>query len=1510
MYGNSVDVNDSNSDSDNWYDGSNDDDEDSTDHGIFDDADEEGTISATTRAEISSKKDQTHRKRKIHSPRNTFFDLRRAIKRRRRRREELKRQHDPEQFDDNEDPNPNPNSGCSTEAAASDSAVLAFDKPQAVHKEVDDEDENKITANTSNAEEISRDTSDGKEHIDKIPHIQRTRNHNNFFKFDERKFFSSPTFKPQVKEEAFRRIYAAIEAPLKALEEDGYEAYRQYIDENNFDDNDNNDAGSGKRNRKSYRGPFRKIKHRISYRNKEKRREDSIRNALRNALVNGDPREYQRTIFEVAKQRNTIVNLGTGAGKTLIALLLIREVWSLESSSSSEEKEMIEKSNERKQTLFLVPSVALAIQQSLTLRANLPNLCVETACYASASSKRARASLGRCDVIVATHGVIQDLLMHYGDTFRMDRFNLVVIDECHYAASGNHSYRHLMKKFYHTLEPQKRPRVLGLTASPLLNVKESHSNEQLSTMLDNLERTLDSKMVSATGLMALQEKDEAANSDAPQKPTVNNNDFLHRVIDERALNYRGTNTSRTIPPAANLDLLPSRYREFKQLEHLYKDVGPLVVKIYCSVIRRELSKNIFENESVLQFDGAINHLQRIEEFCNQEIKILPNMGRNDKMLALEELIETLIEEKGGTKTIGLVFVERRITAIALHCYFLWRNKRILDGNSVGFGDDWKFAKQARRDARISDQFFELKCSKSNEVHESGREDYQFDDSADDPFHVFQKGNETQDEVAASFMGLQNEIHANNLDLVHKAQFMDAESDSEEEINSATRGYTKKGLRKRLGRVLVKSVALVRNPVQIFNSLSMTQKNFKESEKEEQRKNWVHRELNVREVLHNLRRGDMNLMFATSVVEEGVDVQACSFVVAFDGLTNIKGYIQMKGRARKRDAKFFVFRDTHDSRESNLELCVAQRMEHRIQRFIEERMRIYAPRILDMSSNDRTLASTIALPKEIAAVEAGMYKVGDATVDVQSAKALLNRYFLSIPLDPFVRCKKESLLAYMPCFESNKLVLPVHLPNDIRTVVLPERYVDFPRREKQKFLSLMACVRLHCHGLLSERLLPLGRKDMQSRILQGVTQKLEKVQAVSLDLDCFYNSNRRHFVVYPFNQESQLLSQYSDSLNGEGRTLGLITTAPIRPIEPFQLHHAEFGKVEISVGEAFVVSCSKSEFDILQKILLLLINSRWSRKSRNIFYETRTKDQYDAVIPPYLVGILSSGSELDWDFMNELVGESNRSIEERTSAARNYSPSVQLTKPRICCSSYNEFVPYVVFGPTGESCGARIPHENEDVNTYCEYFEKFHSLRLSTDCPLFRVHRIWSLPSGLPTKPRSKETGRNSDNSTTDSVEIPQQAFIEEPLANAHIALLCLFLPQVLFAFERQQKTEAFIEHCEAHIPTLGSCFRKMKFSRVALAVTAKSCNPDENYDGWEWVGDAVLKLLQTDSILKSAKFKHFVRFLHEGDLSMLRSGKSHKSPSVQYVSNFISNIACLRAAMGTNERLRQVNILS
>jgi superfamily II DNA or RNA helicase len=167
--------------------------------------------------------------------------------------------------------------------------------------------------------------------------------------------------------------------------------------------------------------------------------------------------------------------------------------------------------------------------------------------------------------------------MHWGDMFSLDRFNLVVIDECHYAC-GNHPYRHLMTKFYHKLPPKDRPHILGLTASPLISFSENHSDHQLSTLLDSLEETLDATLVSAFGLNNSSDDDVSY--------------WQSRTIVEEILHYKTTNTGRSIPSAKNLRLLPSRHREFDQLEHLYKDLGPLVLRRYCQVVQKDLEWSI------------------------------------------------------------------------------------------------------------------------------------------------------------------------------------------------------------------------------------------------------------------------------------------------------------------------------------------------------------------------------------------------------------------------------------------------------------------------------------------------------------------------------------------------------------------------------------------------------------------------------------------------------------------------------------------------------------------------------------------------------------------------------------------------------------------------------------------------------------------------------------------------------------------------------------------------------
>jgi len=383
---------------------------------------------------------------------------------------------------------------------------------------------------------------------------------------------------------------------------------------------------------------------------------------ISDAKIDGAPRVYQQRLFEIACRQNSIIHLGTGAGKTLIALMTIRHF----SGALTPE--------EGKQTLFLVPSVALAVQQSIVLRANLP-LTVQVACFASSRSEKARKDLQICQILVATHGAINDLLMHYGDMFKMERFNLLVIDECHYAI-GSHSYATLMKRFYHTLPLHKRPRILGLTASPLVKVKATHDDIHLGHMLSKLEHILSSSLVSL-----------------PADATAT--DVMHKAAEEKHVPYLTFIPYSPLPSLARYKLHHSRTRECRHLFKVYEELGPLALSIYCQTLTREVSRNTFERERRDQFQSLRTFLYDLSIHGDRLCRRCPHGGRSDKLLALEELLEKEIEDQGGTETVCLVFVERRITALALSNYFLFRLKQRENGNWIGAKDARKLAPKTR-----------------------------------------------------------------------------------------------------------------------------------------------------------------------------------------------------------------------------------------------------------------------------------------------------------------------------------------------------------------------------------------------------------------------------------------------------------------------------------------------------------------------------------------------------------------------------------------------------------------------------------------------------------------------------------------------------------------------------------------------------------------------------------------------------------------------------------------------
>ncbi|KAF5179568.1 Endoribonuclease dicer-like protein [Thalictrum thalictroides] len=191
------------------------------------------------------------------------------------------------------------------------------------------------------------------------------------------------------------------------------------------------------------------------------------------------PRSYQKKVFEVARRGNTIAVLPTGSGKTMIAVMLIKEI--VLSLEINDEKKLI---------VFLAPTVNLVNQQYEVIEFHT-NLKVKQ--YFGALGvdewdlKGWNKHVQEQDVMVMTPQILLDALRKA--FFSLNVVTLMVFDECH-RATGNHPYAKIMKEFYH--KSANKPKIFGMTASPVIK-KGVSSDIDCEDQISTLESLLDAK---------------------------------------------------------------------------------------------------------------------------------------------------------------------------------------------------------------------------------------------------------------------------------------------------------------------------------------------------------------------------------------------------------------------------------------------------------------------------------------------------------------------------------------------------------------------------------------------------------------------------------------------------------------------------------------------------------------------------------------------------------------------------------------------------------------------------------------------------------------------------------------------------------------------------------------------------------------------------------------------------------------------------------------------------------
>ncbi|CAI9783088.1 unnamed protein product [Fraxinus pennsylvanica] len=182
-------------------------------------------------------------------------------------------------------------------------------------------------------------------------------------------------------------------------------------------------------------------------------------------------RKYQTDLCKKALEENIIVYLGTGCGKTHIAVLLMYEMGH---SIKKPQKDVC---------IFLAPTVALVHQQAKVIEDSV-NFKVKTYCgggssKGSTSHYHWEKELEEYEVLVM---IPQILLFNLNHCFiRIEQIALLIFDECHHAQlESNHPYAEIMKIFYKP-DAAKLPRIFGMTASPKLG--KGGSIDSLETLL-------------------------------------------------------------------------------------------------------------------------------------------------------------------------------------------------------------------------------------------------------------------------------------------------------------------------------------------------------------------------------------------------------------------------------------------------------------------------------------------------------------------------------------------------------------------------------------------------------------------------------------------------------------------------------------------------------------------------------------------------------------------------------------------------------------------------------------------------------------------------------------------------------------------------------------------------------------------------------------------------------------------------------------------------------------------
>ncbi|KFM08604.1 Endoribonuclease Dicer [Aptenodytes forsteri] len=414
-----------------------------------------------------------------------------------------------------------------------------------------------------------------------------------------------------------------------------------------------------------------------------------------------------------------------------------------------------------------------------------------------------------------------------------------------------------------------------------------------------------------------------------------------------------------------------------------------------------------------------------------------------------------------------------------------------------------------------------------------------------------------------------------------------------------------------------------------------------------------------EVLRKFRAHETNLLIATSIVEEGVDIPKCNLVVRFDLPTEYRSYVQSKGRARAPISNYIMLADTDKIKSFEEDL--------KTYKAIEKILRNKCSKSVD---NNETETEPIVDDDDVFPPYVLRPDENSPRVTINTAIGHINRYCARLPSDPFThlapKCKTRELPDHT--FYST-LYLPINSPLRASIVGPPMSCA----RLAERVVALICCEKLHKIGELDDHLMPVGKEtvkyeeeldlhDEEETSVPGRPGSTKRRQCYPKAIpECLRDSYPKpDQPCYLYVIGMVLTTPLPDELNFRRRKLyppedttrcfGILTAKPIPQIPHFPVY-TRSGEVTISIElkkSGFTLSLQMLE--LITRLHQYIFSHILRLEKPALEFKPTEADSAYCVLPLNVVDD-SSTLDIDFKFMEDI----------EKSEARTGIPSTQYTK---------------------------------------------------------------------------------------------------------------------------------------------------------------------------------------------------------------------------------------------------------